>query len=149
MDNLYTAIILFIIALKSKSNQLTILMIVGCLVAWLIDYLDFDIALYYSLNAILFALLALSAVKLKNTSALFYAIIMLWQMFFCLVLIPSWGEIGNSILQDTIIYLTDEILIITLLLGVTGSENSISNGFNNISGGSSSDNNRNHRDYKN
>ena len=149
MDNAITAVILFIIALKSKNNQLTYLMILGCLVAWLIDWLDFDIALYYSLNAILFSLLALSAAKLKNTSALFYAIIMLWQMFFCLLLIPSWGNTGNTLIQNTVIYLTDEILILTLLLGVSGSENSISNGLNysGVSGGI--DNNGNHRDYKN
>ena len=131
MDNAIAAVILFIITLKSKNNQLTYLMIVGCLVAWLIDWLNFDIALYYSLNAILFSLLALSAVKLKNTSSIFYAIIMLIQMFFCLLLIPSWGEAGNTLIQNTVIYYNDGILIITLLLGVSGSENAISNGFNN------------------
>ena len=176
MDNLITAAILFMIASKSTNNRLTYLIITGCLVAWLIDVgpliteaarqllygelsisdanefltdndeFDFDIALYYSLNAILYSLLALSAVKLKSTSSIFYAILMLWQMFFCLVLIPSWGEAGNALIQNTVIYLTDEILIIMLLLGVSGSENLISNGFCNIRVGSCGNNNWDHGD---
>ena len=146
MDNLVTAAILFVIASKSTNNRLTYLIITGCLVAWLIDYLDFDIALYYSLNAILYSLLALSAVKLKSTSALFYASIMLVLMFFCLLLIPNWGEAGNTFMQDRIIFHTQHQYILLIALGVTGSDNTISSGFNvanNISCGNGFNSSRN------
>ena len=163
MDNLVTASILFVIASKSTNNRLTYLIITGCLVAWLIDVgpliieaarqllygelsmsdanefltdndeFDFDIALYYSLNAILYSLLALSAVKLKSTSSIFYAILMLWQMFFCLVLIPSWGEAGNALTQNAAIYYNDKMLVIIILTGIAGSGNSISHAFNSYS----------------
>jgi len=131
MENLYTAIILFVIALNSKYNQLTYLMITGCLVAWLIDSANFDIALYYCLNAVLFSLLSLCAININSNSALTYAIIVLCQMFFCLTLIPSWGDAGNSFIQNTVTYVNDDVLILILLLGISGSDNVISNGFNN------------------
>lgn len=131
MENIIIAVVLLAIAWKSTKNDLTYLMITGCMVAWLIDWLDFDIALYYSINSTLFALLGLYAVKLKTTSSIIYAIIMLIQVFFCLLLIPDWGNAGNTIIQNLAIYLNDGILTSILLLGVTGSGNSISNGFNN------------------
>ena len=176
MDNLITAAILFVIASKSTNNRLTYLIITGCLVAWLIDVgpliieaarqllygelsmsdanefltdndeFDFDIALYYSLNAILYSLLALSAVKLKSTSALFYAILMLVLMFFCLLLTPNWGEAGNAFMQNRIIFHTQHQYILLIALGVTGSDNTISSGFNvanNISCGNGFNSSRN------
>ena len=149
MDNLLTAVILYIIALNSKSNKLTYLMILGCLAAWLIDSLDFDIALYYSLNAILFSLLSLYAVNIRSTSSVFYAILMIIQMFICLVLVPDCGEAGNSFIQGAAIYITGEALIIMMLIGVAGSENTISNSFSDSGRSSGVDNNRDHRDNKN
>ena len=129
MENTAIAIILLLINQHSKGNQLTHIMIVGCLVATMIEGLNIDIAFYYALNAILLSLLAQHALKLKSTSAFLYAIMMIIQMSICVVLFTDYGESLNNTFQEFALYITDKAGIITILLAVSGSDNIISRKF--------------------
>ena len=129
MDNLLIAVALLAIALKSTNNQLTYLMLTGCLIASLIELIEFDIALSYSLYLLLLSSLVLYSLKINTTTSRFYCILMLVQMFLCLLLIPDWNG-GNDAIQRFALYFTDEMAIYTLLIGVTGRGNRVSNYFN-------------------
>ena len=133
MENLLTVVILLVIALNSKGNQLTHLMVIGCLMASVIETANIDIALYYALNLILLSFLAQQAIKLRSTSSLLYAIIMIIQMCICLALFTDWGESLNDTIQTIAIFITDKVSILTIVLAIAGSDNIISKAFNGTS----------------
>jgi hypothetical protein len=129
MENLIAGFILLFISCFSRNNQLTFIMTGGCFAAWVIDYLNFDIALYYSLNALLLSLLAWYAAKTHLRSAYVYVILMISQMLLCILLVPNWGIEINDLVQFSAICLNANILKVIIILGVTGSDNFISNRF--------------------
>ena len=147
MDNLLISWLLITFALLSSKPKLTFIMSIGCSVAALIEYFDFDIVIFYSLNAILLSLLASEAIKIKSTSSLTYAILMIIQMLFCVMLIPDWGYSANILIQDAAIYYNDYLLIAVVLIGVIGTDDTITNTDNSSNYRDSRSNNRTDRDH--
>ena len=125
MENSITAIILLLIALKSNDNQLTYLMVVGCISASVIEETINDISLYYFLIGILLSFLVQFSIKIRSTSAFIYAIIMCIQMAICLVLFTDYSEALNAILEDRAIFITASASVLTITLSITGSDNQI------------------------
>jgi hypothetical protein len=147
MENLLIGMLLLSFAFLSGGKKLPYLMAAGCFSAAIIEALNFDIALYYSFNAILLSLLAFYAIKIKSTSSLTYAIIMTIQMLFCIVLIPDWGYSANALIQNAAIYYNDYLLIAVVVIGVIGIDDTITNTDYSSNNRDSRDNNRTDRDY--
>jgi hypothetical protein len=147
MENLLIGILLLSFAFLSGGKKLPYLMAVGCFSAAIIEELNFDIALYYSFNAILLSLLAFYAIKIKSTSSLTYAIIMIIQMLFCMMLIPDWGISLNTSIQNAAIYYNDYLLIAVVVIGVIGIDDTITNTDYSSNNRDSRNHNRTDRDY--
>jgi hypothetical protein len=147
MENLLIGMLLLSFAFLSGGKKLPYLMAVGCFSAAIIEWLNFDIAVYYSLSAILLALLAHYAIKIKSTSSLTYAILMILNMLFCIMLIPDWGYSANTLIQNAAIYYNDYLLIAVVVIGVIGIDDTITNTDYSSNNRDSRDNNRTDRDY--
>ena len=127
MENLIVIVAMIFLCISAKDKSLLKLIGLSCAALQILYMSNIDIALYYGVCAMVSVVTALFAIGVRSAPGNLLAVTMLVQAMFCLFLIPDWTFTINESLQFKLTEFNDILVIILIALGVTGSDNSISN----------------------
>ena len=108
---------------KLKNKLLLLLIVAEAVISYAIYKAPFDIAIYYSIEAMFSVGVAWVALKyIQGDSSNVYSVIILGQALLCLLLIPSWSYSVNELLQYKLDAYGATLVQISIALGMASSD---------------------------
>lgn len=123
LDNLLIITISVCLWYPSKERRILYAISLEASITYITFNSSIDIAIYYSLCAMVSALVAYYSMEvIRSDSASVYGSIMLCQGLFCIALVFDGGMQYNNLIQYELTYFNDKLYIIISLIGIVGSD---------------------------
>jgi len=122
VENLLIIAVMLLILDSAKNKSLILLIAFFSVIALTVDYLVKDIAIFYSINAVLaMSVSYLSASLRESDSRRVYAILMFMQALICISLVAEWSDNVNATLEHIQAYFNNGLQYVIILLGMVDS----------------------------
>lgn len=123
VENILIIIIMAAACFNSSEKRLPITIIIACMASIALYELPVDIAVYYAVSGLLCSVVAFISFSMNLKAAKVYAVVIAIQGVICYSLINDLTYDYNEIVQIALDIYGNTTAILTVILGVLGSDN--------------------------